>query len=599
MYGRMDDAEASAAQVARIYAKASADIVRRMRDVFQVYQDKWNLTEKEARQLLSRMDGTYNPESLRRAISVFPDGDLKRRMLRDLETPAYQARLKRLQELQDQIDQMMADVYRQDRKRQREHYIQAGADAYYRGIYDVQRQVGFQFSFAHIDRKAFDRLLKSKWSGKNYSNRIWDNTRRVANTVKDELMLELLTGKKLDDCAEAIQYRFQVGAYQSRRIIRTESNFVSGQMQLQSYKECESEYYEYVATLDSKTDEECGALDGKRFRLEDAQPGVNMHPMHPHCRCTTVIVLDDDVKAALERRARDPKTGKNIKVPASTNYMQWARDNGLKVRSRKVIRPPSATAAAVAAGVVMATGAQTAKTAQQARELLKDEVGFDQVESSFSAVDDDLTIAVANQLAKLEAKFNIIHQSSGEIMSKRHGSAIAFIQCHLINPGNQDLSLSPESFRSKARHLSSVRSNVRSHFFMPCADNDEALQVYAVTHEYGHMIHNILIRDEMKVAGWDEQYPDRFVDWFKRTDKARYKWYSDIRNKSLRKWKREITQKAKKLDPDFDLDRDLSEYGKSSPSEFFAEVFANSQLGKPNALGDAMNEWLKDKGLVK
>ena len=343
MYARMDEAEVSAAQVARIYAKASADIVKRMRDIFRVYQEKWNLTEKEARQLLSRMDGTYNPESLRRAISIFPDGDLKQQMLRDLETPAYQARLRRLQELQDQIDQMMADVYLQDRKKQRQHYIQTGTDAYYRGIYDVQRQVGFQFSFAHIDQKAFDRLLKSKWSGKNYSGRIWDNTRHVAETVKDELMLELLTGKRLDDCAEAIQHRFQVGAYQSRRIIRTESNFVSGQMQLQAYRECESDYYEYVATLDSRTDEECGALDGKRFRLEDAQPGVNMHPMHPHCRCTTVIAMDDDMKTGLERRARDPKTGKNIKVPASTNYMQWARDNGLKVREKKIVQLPKST----------------------------------------------------------------------------------------------------------------------------------------------------------------------------------------------------------------------------------------------------------------
>lgn len=33
-------------------------------------------------------------------------------------------------------------------------------------------------------------------------------------------------------------------------------------------------------------------------------------------------------------------------------------------------------------------------------------------------------------------------------------------------------------------------------------------------------------------------------------------------------------------------------------AEFFAEVFANSQCGKPNILGKAMNTWLEDKGLV-
>lgn len=337
MYGRMDDAEVAARTVSRIYAKASEDITRRMRDIFRVYQEKWGLTEKEARDLLSKMDGGYfDLQNLRNSINLITDEDLRRKMLRDLETPAYQARIRRLQELQDQIDEIMASVYLQDRKIQKEHYIQTGTDSYYRGIYDVQRQVGFQFSFAHVDQRAFDRLLKSKWSGKNYATRIWGNTRQVANEVKDQLLVELLTGKPLDDCAEEIQYRFQVGAFESRRLIRTESNFVSGQMQQKAYEECGSDWYEYVATLDSKTDEECGALDGKRFRCSDAQPGVNMNPMHPFCRCTTIIALDDDVKAGLERRARDPKTGRNIKVPASTNYMQWARDNGLKIKRKNV-----------------------------------------------------------------------------------------------------------------------------------------------------------------------------------------------------------------------------------------------------------------------
>lgn len=337
MYGRMDDSEVVARSVARIYAKASEEITQQMRDIFRVYKDKWVLTEKEAKRLLSVMDdGFFNPESLRRGINTIVDVDLRNQMLRDLETPAYQARLRRLQELQDQIDQMMVDVYKQDKQRQTEHYINTGTDTYYRGIYDVQRQVGFQFSFAHIDQKAFDRLLKSKWSGQNYSTRIWENTQHVANTVKEELMLEMLTGKALDDCAESIQNRFQVGAFQSRRIIRTESNFVSGQMQQKAYEECGADWYEYVATLDSKTDEECGALDGKRFKCSEAQPGVNMNPMHPFCRCTTIIALDQKVKEGLERRARDPKTGASKKVPASTNYIQWAKDNGLQV-NKKII----------------------------------------------------------------------------------------------------------------------------------------------------------------------------------------------------------------------------------------------------------------------
>lgn len=43
----------------------------------------------------------------------------------------------------------------------------------------------------------------------------------------------------------------------------------------------------------------------------------------------------------------------------------------------------------------------------------------------------------------------------------------------------------------------------------------------------------------------------------------------------------------------------LSMYGMTNKKEFFAEAFANSQLSKPNELGDAMNVWLERKGLIK
>lgn len=600
MYGRMDDAEVSARTVSRIYAKASADINQRMREIFQKYQDKWNLSEEDARMLIGRMPD-YSLQSIRSAIHGMPDSPMKQMMLLDLETPAYQARIRRLQELQDQIDHMMTDVYELDKKAQTDHYVNTGADSYYRGIYDVQRQIGFQFAFSHIDQKAFDRLLKSKWSGKNYSDRIWDNTRQVAQSVKDELLLELMTGKKLDDCAEAIQNRFQVGAFESRRLIRTESNFVSGQMQQQAYKECGSDYYEYVATLDSKTDEECGRLDGKRFSVKDAKPGVNMNPMHPFCRCTTIIALDDDIKSGLERRARDPKTGKNIKVPASKNYMDWAKENGLQTLSKKVVQPPQKknknNSAAPAAAAVLSSVRRIAKTIAEARDILTKDVGFGKIDSSFQDVDDDLAIAAANQLSKLEERFNAIHKSEGMIFAKNQGRATAFVQASIINPVEQDLSLCPSSFRSKRGLIGNTRSMVKKRWFMPCAETDEEIQIYAVTHEYGHMIHNILIRDEMKAAGWKENDPGAFLNPARYSSTGYYKWYSDIRKKSLRKFQKEIVKIAKSMDPDFDLSDNLSKYGASNHAEFFAEAFANSQLSKPNTLGNAMNEWLKGRGL--
>jgi hypothetical protein len=50
------------------------------------------------------------------------------------------------------------------------------------------------------------------------------------------------------------------------------------------------------------------------------------------------------------------------------------------------------------------------------------------------------------------------------------------------------------------------------------------------------------------------------------------------------------------------LKDNISKYGSKitlvGKEEFFAEVFANSQLGAPNELGIAMQQWLVQKGLV-
>lgn len=145
--------------------------------------------------------------------------------------------------------------------------------------------------------------------------------------MKEQLIIGLLTGKREEEMAKEIANKYATGAFEARRLVRTESNFVNGQMQLAAYEECDAEQYEFVATLDLLTSETCRELDGKVFPVKDAKPGVNMNPMHPFCRSTTIIHLGEDVVRGLKRRARNPITGENELVPASTNYQQWYKQN--------------------------------------------------------------------------------------------------------------------------------------------------------------------------------------------------------------------------------------------------------------------------------
>lgn len=132
---------------------------------------------------------------------------------------------------------------------------------------------------------------------------------------------------------------------------------------------------------------------------------------------------------------------------------------------------------------------------------------------------------------------------------------------------------------------------------MPVKMTDEELSIATITHEYGHILQNIIIESEMKANGWNPKMPNAFADMTKKTSKSRFKWYFNIRKKVLDDCFDEILSIAKQKNPDFILSENISKYGCTDKAEFFAEVFMNSQLGAPNELGKAMNIWLKRKGL--
>lgn len=324
MYGLMDGAEAEANRIAKIYQRASGWLSLEAQDIFERFQAKHGLTEAEARRLISRIQ---NKEDLKELLRKLESGDYseigKRELIRMLEAPAFQARLERLQQLQNQISRILRDVYKQELDQSTRFYTDLANEAYYRSMFEIQQRAGYGFSFNHVDDKTVNRILKSKWSGKNYSKRIWKNTQALAEDVKEEVLVNFITGRTDREAAEVIRNKFGSGAMQARRLIRTESCFVSGEMVAQSYKEAGIEKYRYVATLDLRTSKICRELDGQEFLVKDRKAGVNYPPMHPWCRSTTISAPTAEELADMKRRAWDPESNRNILVPASMTYKEW------------------------------------------------------------------------------------------------------------------------------------------------------------------------------------------------------------------------------------------------------------------------------------
>lgn len=345
MFEYMQSAEDTADEIAKLYQKSSGYLSAELDKIFERYKRKHHLTDAEAYRLLNSLHDKTSIDELKEALRA-GDG-VEKDILAELESPAYRARLERLEQMQNQLDAVMQSVYRQERKINTSHYVDLASEAYNRSIFDIQQRTGLGFSFSTIDPAVIDKVVNSKWSGANYSTRIWNNTQALAQDLKEELLLNLVTGRTDREAAEIIANKYAQGSSNARRLVRTESCNLANQMEMQSYEECGIEKYRFVATLDLETSKVCRKLDGKVFLVSEQQPGVNCPPMHPWCRSTTICLIDGMDMANMKRRARDPVTGKTNTVPADMTYQQWyeknvkgnadaeAKEKELKRRSRK------------------------------------------------------------------------------------------------------------------------------------------------------------------------------------------------------------------------------------------------------------------------
>lgn len=322
MYEAMKSAEETSQEIAEIYARASRELNYQISKIYERYRDKYDMTDEEALRLLNAMKDPADINELKMKLQGL-EGEAAKEILKEFESPAYRARIKRLENLQDEIDRKMKEVYKQEKKISTDHYIDQYQQSYYREIFDTKKMTGLDFSFSKVDPKRLDKVLHSNWSGANYSKRIWNNTEELAEDLKKEISLAYLTGKAERDIAHDIALKYATGASNARRLVRTESAYISGQAQAAADEECGIDKYRIVATLDLRTSKICQEMDGKEFAYKDMKVGENYPPFHPYCRTTVISVLDDQDLDVLQRRARDPETGKNKTFPASMTYKEW------------------------------------------------------------------------------------------------------------------------------------------------------------------------------------------------------------------------------------------------------------------------------------
>ena len=144
-------------------------------------------------------------------------------------------------------------------------------------------------AFSTISREGALQLINSIWvaDGKSWSQRIWDDTELLAETLNEELINTILTGKKSSDLKKKLQERFSVSFSRADALVRTELAHIQTEAAKQRYKDYGVQEVEIWADADERRCPVCEKLHKKVYPVGAAVP----IPAHPRCRCCILPIV--------------------------------------------------------------------------------------------------------------------------------------------------------------------------------------------------------------------------------------------------------------------------------------------------------------------
>jgi len=199
-------------------------------------------------------------------------------------------------------------------------------NGYYNNAYEISKGLEVGLTIDKIDENKLNEIIHKPWTkdGKEFSSRIWGYRTELVNVLHNQLSRGILAAKTPEQLSNEIAKTFKSSKYNAKRLVLTESAYFSSLSQRDGYTEIGVKKYQILGTLDIKTCEGCGELDGKIEDFNNYKIGVTAPPFHPNCRCTTIPYINDLDDINEQRIAKDEK-GNTIYIPADMKFGDWKK----------------------------------------------------------------------------------------------------------------------------------------------------------------------------------------------------------------------------------------------------------------------------------
>ncbi len=308
-------------EIAAHYQRALRNIKGGILKLYANFAKDNGLDFSEGQRLLSGTEFKEWRMSMQEYLQLIANGD--KGLERELNTLAMRPRITRLEKLYAETLQELDKLGRNVDKSMKDFLTEAYQSNYAKDIFDFVKIGGLSVALSKLDNIGIEKVIASKWSGKNYSQRIWTNTKLLGGVLKETVANGVHRGLSIQQMSRMVENKMHSGYSNAVRLVRTEMNFVNNHAHFYSMKDAGIDAYEFIAVLDNRTSSKCKTRDGETYLLEEKSVGFNYPPLHPRCRSTVAPVIEGVSKNG-SRIAKD-KSGKYIEIPSSMNYKDYEK----------------------------------------------------------------------------------------------------------------------------------------------------------------------------------------------------------------------------------------------------------------------------------
>ena len=238
-------------------------------------------------------------------------------------------KLDRLQGLQYSVFMTEAEIAGYTNK-QIEEYLRRLSQ---QGLNYGMETLGFGKNFYSINDDIVRQFVDVPWcNGENFSTRIWNDTNRLAQYLQQDLAQGFARGDSYDRLIRNLRQRFRnVNRKNAYRLVFTEGTYVMAESSMQPFIQ-DFDKYHTSPVLDGKTCSICRGMRHETFLMSERRPGVNFPPLHPNCRDSWEVVVDDWdawIDEYVRKHGGNPNAASDVQKPSEVRWNKIQPKNRL------------------------------------------------------------------------------------------------------------------------------------------------------------------------------------------------------------------------------------------------------------------------------